>query len=76
MLDAGSGCCRVGLTDPLYFFFFLIHLSHHSSTNPKKDICCSLSLLSPPPRSLISFTKSHLPTIIFYHFNLMVFLIL
>ncbi|KAJ0951406.1 hypothetical protein HanPSC8_Chr02g0059611 [Helianthus annuus] len=29
MLDARSGCCRVGLTDPLYFFFF-----SHSSFTP------------------------------------------
>ncbi|KAJ0600690.1 hypothetical protein HanRHA438_Chr03g0122021 [Helianthus annuus] len=40
--------------DPLYFFF-----SHSSFTTLEKHSCSSLSLLSPPPRSLLSSTKSH-----------------
>ncbi|KAJ0474326.1 hypothetical protein HanHA89_Chr15g0628391 [Helianthus annuus] len=56
------------------FFSFFFHTTHPQTL--KKHSCSSLSLLSPPPRSSISSTKSHLPTIIFYHFNLMVFLIL
>ncbi|MFS7903234.1 hypothetical protein Hanom_Chr01g00021611 [Helianthus anomalus] len=45
--------------DPLYFIF-----PHLSFTTLKKHSCCSLSLLSPPPRSFLSSTKSHLSTII------------
>ncbi|KAJ0623374.1 hypothetical protein HanIR_Chr01g0031171 [Helianthus annuus] len=52
-----------GLMDPLYFFFFLIILSHYSSTNPK-------NVVAAPAKILISYTKSHLPTIIFFEFLL------
>ncbi|KAF5755917.1 hypothetical protein HanRHA438_Chr17g0818191 [Helianthus annuus] len=45
--------------DPLYFIF-----SHSSFTTLKKHSCSSVSLLSPPPRSFLSSTKSHQSTII------------